>query len=98
MPAHRCFTLIALLIWSVQPIFGQAETIALIGTGDVSIAFGPRFAELGHQVVYGSRTPERAEVQEMVQATGDGASTALPADAAAQETIIGVAEAWAMKP
>ena len=96
MSAHRCFTLIALLIWSVQPICGQAETIALIGTGDVSRAFGPRFAELGHQVVYGSRTPERADVREMVQATGDGASAALPADAAAQAVIVMLNVPWSV--
>ena len=96
MSAHRCFTLIALLIWSVQPSFGQAETIALIGTGDVSRAFGPRFAELGHQVVYGSRTPERADVQEMVRTTGDGASAALPADAAAQADIVMLNVPWSV--
>ena len=96
MSAHRCFTLIALLIWSVQPSFGQAETIALIGTGDVSRAFGPRFAELGHQVVYGSRTPERTDVQEMVRSTGDGASAALPADAAAQADIVMLNVPWSV--
>ena len=96
MPAHLCFTLISLLIWSVQPIFGQAETIALIGTGDVSRAFGPRFAELRHQVVYGSRTPERADVQEMVRATGDGASAALPAVAAAQADIVMLNVPWSV--
>ena len=96
MSAHRCFTLIALLIWSVQPIFGQAETIALIGTGEVSRAFGPRLTELGHQVVYGSRTPERIDVLEMVQATGDGASAALPANAAAQADIVMLNVPWSV--
>ena len=96
MSAHRCFTLIALLVGSVQPIFGQAETIALIGTGDVSRAFGHRLAELGHQVVYGSRTPERADVQEMVQAAGDRASAALPADAAAQAEIVMLNVPWSV--
>ena len=96
MPAHRCFTLIALLIWSVQPIFGQAETIALIGTGDVSRAFGPRLAELGHQVVFGSRTPVRADVQEMVRVSGDSASAALPADATAQADIVMLNVPWSV--
>ena len=96
MPAHRCFALIALLVWSAQPIFGQTETIALIGTGEVSRAFGPRLAELGHQVVYGSRTPGRADVQEMVRAAGDGASAALPADAAAQADIVMLNVPWSV--
>ena len=68
----------------------------MIGTGDVSRAFGPRFAELGHQVVYGSRTPERADVQEMLRATGDGASAALPADAAAQAEIVMLNVPWSV--
>ena len=68
----------------------------MIGTGDVSRAFGPRFAELGHQVVYGSRTPERADVQEMVRITGDGASAALPADAAAQADIVMLNVPWSV--
>ena len=75
---------------------GQTETIALIGTGGVSRAFGPRFAELGHEVVYGSRTPERDDVREMVQATGDGASAALPADAAAQADIVMLNVPWSV--
>ena len=96
MPARRCFALIALLIWSAPSTFVQAETIALIGTGEVSGAFGPRLAELGHEVVYGSRTPDRADVQEMVQATGGGASAALPAVAAAQADIVMINVPWSV--
>lgn len=92
----RCFALVALLVLPVLPNMGQAETIALIGTGDVSRAFGPRFAELGHEVVYGSRTPERDDVREMVQATGGGTFAALPADAAAQADIVMLNVPWSV--
>jgi lactate dehydrogenase-like 2-hydroxyacid dehydrogenase len=33
------------------------ETIAVIGTGRVGSALGPRLADLGHPVIYGSRDP-----------------------------------------
>ena len=96
MFAQRWLALIALLIGFVPYTIVQAETIALIGTGDVSRAFGPRLAGLGHEVVYGSRTPERADVLEMVQATGAGASAELPADAAAQAAIVMLNVPWSV--
>lgn len=51
-----------------------AETIAVIGTGNVGSALGPEFAALGHTIVYGSRTPNEQDVQELVAKTGHGAS------------------------
>ena len=96
MPFRCYFALIALLFWSLPSTVIQAETIALIGTGEVSGAFGPRFAELGHEVVYGSRTPERDDVLEMVRATGGGASAALPAEAAARAGIVMLNVPWSV--
>jgi len=32
-----------------------ADTITIIGTGDVAKALGPEFAAQGHTIVYGSR-------------------------------------------
>jgi hypothetical protein len=32
-----------------------ADTIAIIGSGDVATALGPQFARQGHKIVYGSR-------------------------------------------
>ena len=46
-----------------------AETVAIIGTGRVGGALGPRFAELGYTVVYGSRDPSKQDVQELVELT-----------------------------
>ena len=46
----------------------SAETIALIGTGNVGAALGRRFAEQGHTVVYGSRNPAAADVARLVGA------------------------------
>jgi NADPH-dependent F420 reductase len=68
--------------------FAFADTIAVIGTGDVGGALGPEFAEQGHTIVYGSREPERDTVKNLVGKTGDRASATTPADAAAQADIV----------
>ena len=65
-----------------------ADTIAVIGTGDVGGALGPEFAAQGHTIVYGSRDPARDKVKELVAKTGEGASATTPADAAAQADIV----------
>ena len=39
------------------PAPARAETIAVIGTGNVGGALGPEFAALGHTIIYGSREP-----------------------------------------
>ena len=71
-----------------------AETVAVIGTGSVGGTLGPRFASLGHEVVYGSRSPESAEVQALVKATSDSASATTQAAAAQQADIVLLAVPW----
>ena len=65
-----------------------ADTIAVIGTGDVGSALGPEFAAQGHTIVYGSREPQRSKVKALVEKTGELASATTPADAAAQADIV----------
>lgn len=65
-----------------------AEEIAVIGTGMVSGALGPRFADIGHDVVYGSRNPARDDVKKLVARTGHGAVAKTPAEAAATADIV----------
>ena len=96
MAVSRSLLLSALLVLTALPLAGHSETIALIGTGDVSAAFGPRLAQLGHQVIYGSRTPDRPDVREMLQATGSGASAALPDEAAARADIVMINVPWSV--
>jgi hypothetical protein len=72
----------------------SAETIALIGTGNVGAALGQRFAEHGHTIVYGSRNPTAADVRELVAATGHDAVAVMPADAAARADIVVLAVPW----
>ncbi len=76
------------------PVSSSAETIAVIGTGSVGSALGPRFAEIGYTVVYGSRTPEREDVQALVAATSNGASATTQTNAAQMADIVLLAVPW----
>lgn len=78
----------------VPPGHAFAETIALIGTGNVGAALGRRFAENGHTVVYGSRNPLAAEVVALVNETGRGAVALSPAQAAAESRVVVLAIPW----
>ena len=71
-----------------------AETVAMIGTGNVGAALGRRFAENGHKIFYGSRDPSAADVRELVAATGNGAVAVTQAEAAAQADIVVLAVPW----
>jgi NADPH-dependent F420 reductase len=75
-------------------VSANAETVALIGTGNVGAALGRRFAEHGHEVIYGSRDAAAADVRELVAATGHGAVAVTPADAAARADIVVLAVPW----
>ena len=65
-----------------------ADTIAIIGTGDVARALGPAFAAQGHTIIYGSRDPGRDSVSQLVAATGEDASATTPSAAAVQAGIV----------
>ena len=80
--------LLILIVGLTKPAPVSAETIAIIGTGQVANALGPRFAELGHDIVYGSRNPSRDEVKQLVARTGHGTSATTPAEAAAVADIV----------
>jgi NADPH-dependent F420 reductase len=76
------------------PNAAPAETIALIGTGNVGGALGRRFANSGHTVVYGSRDPLAADVVALLSVTGHGALALAPAEAAARSHVIVLAIPW----
>src|SRR5690606_8770492 len=69
-------------------IAAAAETIAIIGTGQVAGALGPELAALGHTIVYGSRTPDRDDVAELVARTGEHASATTQQEAVAQADVV----------
>lgn len=66
----------------------HAETIAVIGTGNVGMALGTEFGGLGHTVIYGSRSPSSVKSLDLVAKTGKDSSARLPADAAAAADIV----------
>ena len=66
----------------------RAETIAVIGTGMMGGSMGPRLAELGHTVVYGSRAPGEERIQALLERTPGVASAGTQAEAAAQGEIV----------
>jgi len=76
----------------------QPVVIAVLGTGRVGGALGPRLAGLGHTVVYGSREPEREDVVELVTRTGNGASAATVSEAASAADWILVATPYRAMP
>lgn len=71
-----------------------AQTVAVIGTGNVGGALGPRFAKLGYSVIYGSREPERADVKELIALTGPRTRALSSLDASNQTDLIVLAVPW----
>jgi predicted dinucleotide-binding enzyme len=86
--------LLAAVSWAAACDASEAETVAVIGTGDMGDTLGPRFAGLGYRVIYGSRDPQSDKVQSLVTRTGYAASAAMPAAAAAEADIVVLAVPW----
>ncbi len=84
-PNQRLIAAIGLMLLSG---FANAETIGIIGTGDVAGALGPAWAEAGHTIVYGSRTPQADKVQTLVAKTGSDTRATTPPEAAAAADVI----------
>ncbi|MEM9533486.1 MAG: NAD(P)-binding domain-containing protein [Pseudomonadota bacterium] len=82
----------AATVFSTAPAWAEEETvIAVLGTGRVGGALGPRFAELGMTVIYGSREPGRDDVVALVEKTGAGASAATSREAAEAADLVVIA-------
>lgn len=88
----RPFIVIVLVCFSGSS-FAQATStesevvVAVLGTGDMGDSFGPRLAENGYRVIYGSRTPDGERVRTLVARTGYKA-TATTSDLAAREADV----------
>ena len=66
----------------------SAARIAVIGTGNVGAALGPEFAAQGHTIIYGSREPNREDVQSLVARTTGDASAMTPQQAVAGADMV----------
>jgi predicted dinucleotide-binding enzyme len=72
----------------------RKEVIAILGTGDMGDSFGPRLADLGYKIVYGSRSPDSDKVIALLESTGNGASATTADRAAQQAEIVFLALPW----
>jgi len=85
---------VALITISTNSFSQDQESVAIIGTGDMGNTLGLKFAEIGYQVIYGSRDPKRESVIELVKKTGAGASAATQMEAAGAADIVVLAVGW----
>ena len=89
---------IVLALMIVVPVAVDAvdrkPVIAIIGTGDMGDSLGPRFVELGYEVVYGSRDPEGSKAQSVVELTGGNSRATTQRDAAQAGDIVILAVPW----
>lgn len=84
------------LMTAATPV--QAETIAVIGTGMMGGSIGPRMAELGHTIVYGSRAPGEDRIRTLLERTPGQASAMTQEEAAAQGEIVFLAVPYTAAP
>ncbi len=68
--------------------------IAVIGTGNVGGTLGTRFAQAGHEVTFGTRTPDSADVKQLIGKAGRSARAATVAQAAAAADFVLLATPW----
>jgi predicted dinucleotide-binding enzyme len=85
-PSFQAFAAAVLVAFTSTAAFGAK--IAVIGTGNVGAALGPEFAALGHTIVYGSRTPNEKDVQDLVARTGRGATATTQPEAVKGADIV----------
>ncbi len=85
---------VALAAISTDSYSQDRESVAVIGTGDMGNSLGPKLAEIGYQVIYGSRDPTRESVNELVAQTGTGASATTQMEAAQSADIVLLAVPW----
>ncbi len=86
--------LLVLTLLSGGAIAQDKETVALIGTGDMGDSLGPRLAQLGYRVVYGTRNPASDKVKALVASTGHGAVATTQKEAAQSGDIVFTAVTW----
>ncbi len=75
-----------ILILCAGPL--RAETYAIIGTGMMGTSFGMRLAALDHTVIYGSRTPDRERIKDLLKQTGPNSKVMTQLEAARAGNIV----------
>ena len=86
--------LVLLLSVALAGTAAAKPVIAIIGTGDMGDSLGPRFVELGYEVVYGSRNPDGEKAQSVLKATGGNSRVTTQYDAAQAGDIVILCVPW----
>lgn len=68
--------------------------IAVIGAGNVGGTVGRRWAELGHEVIFGLRNPQSEKAQQLLQAIGGNVQAATIAEAVAAAPVVVLTTPW----
>lgn len=68
--------------------------IGIIGSGNVGGALGTRWAKIGHEVIFGTREPHGAEMQQLAARASGKTRAASLADAARQAEVLLLAIPW----
>ena len=69
-------------------------TIGMIGSGNVGGALGVRWAKAGHQIVFGTRDPQAADIRERLAEAGANTRAATMAEAAQAGDVLLLATPW----
>ncbi len=83
-----------LAVSGTVPYAQSREAVAVIGTGDMGDSIGPKLAEMGYRVVYGSRDPTRESVQALVSRSGADARATTQKRAAKEAGIVFLVVPW----
>jgi len=68
--------------------------LAILGAGRVGAALGMRWAQLGHEIVYGVRDPDAPKVRALLDTVGRGVRVAKVRQAADMGDLITLATSW----
>jgi predicted dinucleotide-binding enzyme len=68
--------------------------IGIVGSGNVGGALGTRWAQLGHEVTFGSRNPGSESIKQLVARAGGKASAATPAEIARDNEVLLLSTPW----
>ncbi|HTN75158.1 MAG TPA: NADPH-dependent F420 reductase [Pirellulaceae bacterium] len=72
--------------------------IAVLGTGSVGGTLGRRWAQFGHQVIFGSRDPSAEKVQRLLAEAGPTACAGSPQEAVSASDVILLSTPWTTVP
>ena len=87
-------TAVAGLLLTSVAVADDGPAIAIIGTGDMGDSLGPRLAELGYEIIYGSRDPAGDKAQGVLAQTGGNSRVATQREAAQAGEIVILAVPW----